>query len=57
MLTKLTPKPTLKMFQIVLVHISNVSQTFNGGKLETYLHLLVLILKLQHSFECISEEL
>ena len=57
MLTKLTPQPTLKMFQIVLVHISNVSQTFNGGKLETYLHLLVLILELRHSFECISEEL
>ena len=57
MLTKLTPKPTLKMFQIVLVHISNISQTYNGGKLETYLHLLVLILVLQHSFECISEEL
>ena len=26
-LTKLTPQPTLKMFQIVLVRISNVSQT------------------------------
>ena len=26
-LTKLTPQPTLKMFQIVLVNISNVSQT------------------------------
>ena len=57
MLTKLTPQPTLKMFQIVLAHILNVSQTYNGGKLETYLHLLVLILELQHSFECISEEL